>query len=621
MKTKTIFIGVSVFLYASFSISIASAETPNIIISEIQIQGDTANDEFIELYNAGDKEQDLKDFKLATVNISDNSIKDLIKSFLRTPFILGPNQYYLWANSNGEFGSFADASTTGSLTKGNTFGLFYKNILQNSFSWNENPRPNMSAFRNSPSSVWDFTNTTTPTNSKGEVYKKRIPCSEKSSENSVYLNEIFPNPKNENDEFIELYNATNGKILLKSWKIKDKVKIYPFSDAAAIDAKDYLILKKSQTGIELNNSNEQITLLDENGKIEDEVCYENTKEDVSLNHTNSGWRGGTPTPGVANQLNNLPETTERVPKKGYHGVEVDFDAQGKDTDHDTLHYTWDFGDGHKSYKEQTTHTYEENGTYTVTLKTSDDKEDVLETFTIKIESFPHPKVHIVSFVPNPAGSDTDNEWIIIENQEKKTINLKGYSIATGWKTLSNHPIREDFLIKPKSEARLTRAFSLFSLPNQKGKIELRAPDRKTLQDIKYKFEKSIAEDAVYQKEKGAPWKLVTSAPKNIPATTPAKNIEVIPPQTEPAPLPIPEEDKPEENNPASENQISLDPDRPKPQEILAYGTRAHLSDAITLTTLTMEETSSIIETTSSSRKSLFSQINASLNEALNNLHQ
>ncbi|MDP3957787.1 MAG: lamin tail domain-containing protein [bacterium] len=626
MKTKTIFISTFVFLYAFFHIPIARA---SIVLSEIQIQGDVAADEFIELYNNGSEEQNLKDFKLATVNTADNSIKDSIKSFSGTSFILSPGQYYLWANSNGEFGPFADTSTTGSLTKGKTFGLFYKSVLQDSFSWDENLRPNMSALRSI--STWSFTNTPAPTNSKGEVYKKRIPCSEKMKGDSVRLNELFPNPKNEDDEFIELYNTTDEEILLKSWKVKDKVKTYSFSaDTDIIGAKSYLALEKSQTGIELNNSDERVTLIDGSEKTVDETCYENTKEGVSLNYVPGVWRGGTPTPGAANILNNLPETKEKVPKKGYHGVAVDFDARGKDSDHDSLKYTWDFGDGHKSYKEETSHTYEENGTYAVTLKTNDGKEDVVETFTLEIQSYKAPEVRITSLMANPAGSDTDNEWIILENREKKTVNLKGFGVATGWKKLSNHPIREDFFIGPKAEAKLTRAFSLFTLPNQKGKIELRAPDGKVLQEIKYKLEKSIAENTVYQKKKGQKWKFEESLVKDVsPPDTPAEvdketNDDALvlgvsdivqDKSTEPE-----AENVPNQTKEYIENQLSLDPDRPLPQDILAYGTRVKVPDTITLTPISAQEIAPLPEMERPSltlAERLASQINASLNGLLN----
>jgi hypothetical protein len=118
----------------------------------------------------------------------------------------------------------------------------------------------------------------------------------------------------------------------------------------------------------------------------------------------------------------------------------------------------------------------------------------------------------VSFAPNPKGNDSDLEWIEIENREKREVNLKDFSIATGTKkkSIANHPIREDFVVPAKSVKRLTRKHSLFTLGNERGHVELRSPDGKVLQDLKYKFDKSLADDAVLRKEKGQTLALVAA---------------------------------------------------------------------------------------------------------------
>jgi hypothetical protein len=131
--------------------------------------------------------------------------------------------------------------------------------------------------------------------------------------------------------------------------------------------------------LSLNNANETVSLFDSSETLIDAVRYEKTKRGISLNYAPSGWRGGRPTPGTRNILNNLPETKERIPKKGYRGVPIVFHARGRDIDGDTLKYVWDFGDGHKSYKAETSHAYEKNGVYAVTLATTDGAEDTTET--------------------------------------------------------------------------------------------------------------------------------------------------------------------------------------------------------------------------------------------------
>ena len=80
------------------------------------------------------------------------------------------------------------------------------------------------------------------------------------------------------------------------------------------------------------------------------------------------------------------------------------------------------------------------------------------------------------------------------------INLKNWSVATGWKNLINHPIREDFKIKAGKSKKLLRDICGFTLTNTRNKLELRSPDGKAVQKIKYDHgEKSIEEDEVYKK--------------------------------------------------------------------------------------------------------------------------
>jgi len=661
MKIKIIFIGVSVFLYAFFSIPIAQAQTPpsTIRINEIAWMGtDTSQyGEWIELYNSSSSEIDLKDWKLyKKKNGADAIIVSLTKK-------ISSNSYYLierttpstpdpipgieddaegWKESglsnSGEFLILKDAS-------GNTV-----DSVDGSNGWKINGSSKTVGDNTVPKKTAQYIDATwqtllpTPKAENGDETEKKDENknnNELSTSHSVRLNEVLPDPSAKGDagEFIELYNFGMEPTDISGWKILDAAAIKKKSEGTPLSENDYLIFPNipiidsrkyfvakdtdSWFHITLNNTNETLSLFDKSDTLIDSMHFDKTTSNISLNYTASGWRGGTPTPEKINQPNNLPETSEKVPDEGYKGVEVNFDAKGKDSDNDTLKYTWDFGDGHKSYKEITTHTYEENSTYTVTLKTTDGKDDTEEIFTIKIESMPRKDVRITSLLPNPSGNDTGNEWLLIENREKKSVNLKDYSIATGWKKLSNHPIREDFIIGPKKEARLTHDFSLFTLPNQKGKIELRAPDGKVLQKIEYKLDKPVAENAVYHKEKGSAWKW-EALPKKIGVAPQKEIVPLVPVPQEVKPTEIPQpiqEDTPIEPIKTKSDQISLDPDRPLPQDVLAYGTRVQMPDSITLALSSDEKVTITPEPKSppiSSENSLFSQINTTINAFLNN---
>lgn len=556
---SVLFFLLSLFFWLSLSWHIPPAKATEtfspIILSEIQIDGkDSAGktvgeDEFIELYNPTAQPVTLAGLKLCRK--TSGTTTSQIKSFTSGDTI-AKESYFLFANSEGIFSALADAKTKSSpLAKNNSVALAddctAPTIILDSIAWGSGKKfNNTTALRDNPASgnslsrdltnlLWTESNAPSPKSSSPNIPPPPDPVPDPtppanpipSKSASVRINEIFPNPETKGDsgEFIELYNFGSEKADISGWLLRDATQSgkYIFPSGTSISASGYFVVTDQSFTISLNNTNETLSLFNQTGLLIDTAHYEKTKEDVSLNFTPVGWRGGTPTPGLPNLINNLPETHKKVPKKSFKHTPTIFDATSKDEDGDTLKHTWDFGDGHKSYKKKTTHRYEKNGTYTVTLTTNDGKEDSVETFRLKIESYDTPKIRITALSPNPRGKDNDNEWMLIENREKKTVNLKDFSIATGWKKLTNHPVREDFFIPPKQEVRLTRADLLFTLPNQKGRIELRAPDGKVLQKIKYRLEKSLAEDTLYKKEKGKQWTWEESASTITQKTSTEKN--------------------------------------------------------------------------------------------------
>ncbi len=543
--------------------------TAGVFLSEVQIAGNKSDDEFIELYNSFDGSFDLTGYQLRrkTESGSESSIKVFEKKS-----IIPAHGFFLWANSGGIFKKpLADAETSSSaLADNNSIALYTKSgvagVLVDSLTWGKgalfqsgvsvfpNPAKNTSLVRDVNTLAWLLSNSSTPTNSIGLTYIPPPPAPPPpiptpppiSKPSTVRVNEVFPNPsaKNDQGEFIELYNFGSLPQDISDWLIHDNSAggQYIFPAGTLIVPDSYLVITDTTFTFSLNNSDETLSLFDSHHVLIDTMSYATTKEDVSLNYTASGFRGGRPTPSSANKLNNSPEITKEVPDEGYRGVPALFNAKGKDADGDSLKYTWDFGDGHKSYKDDATHTYEDSGTYQVTLTTTDGSDDTVEHFTIEISRFPEPTVRVTALMPNPNGRDTDREWLLLENREKKSINLKGFSIATGWKKLSNHPIRDDFFIPSKATAYLTHINASFTLPNKKGKIELRLPGGKVIQKIKYKLEQEIADDIIYRKEKGQDWQwqtelkqavtrntALTIAPRTVKALRPPESVSPVAP--------------------------------------------------------------------------------------------
>lgn len=517
-------------LFSLFFLFPSIAEA-NIILSEIQVGGDKAADEFVELYNDGDESVSLKDYSLRRKSQSEATVKGSSLKTFGSSDIIPAKGYFLWASSAGIFKDLADVTTSGGLSENNSLGLFDKNgNLIASLTWGSghalpfspaqfgNPDKKESFVQDRDTLDWSKTKQTSATNSKGEVWEEETPPPpDPKPFSQIVINEVFPNPKEKGDlgEFIELYNPLLEAVDLSGWEIHDASASgkYIFLSGKSIGSRGYLVITDEDFSLSLNNGKETLTLFDAEKRVVHSVGYDKTKEGVTLNLVGNKLRGGkVPTPGDENILNTDPVTKERVPKKGYRDIPVSFSAKGKDSDGDKLKYTWDFGDSHRSYKGETTHKYKAAGKYTVTLTTDDGTDTITENFDIEIEKYKAPKLRIVALSPNPKGKDSEFEWIEIENKEKKTIDLQGFSIATGSKSkkLTNHPIRESVEIKGKSVKRLTREDALFTFPNQKGSVELRDPTGEVIHRFKYKFEKSLKEGIVLKKEKGKSLTLLTT---------------------------------------------------------------------------------------------------------------
>lgn len=327
----------------------------------------------------------------------------------------------------------------------------------------------------------------------------------------IRINEVLPDPeKNKGEEFIEIFNYNEEKVDLEGWILRDGSKTgkYIFPKDSLIGANDYLIIYKKDFKFALNNSgNENVMFLNPDEKVADEISYSGSKDSASYNYSADGWRWSKfLTPGEDNKFNNLPTSKLKIEKKIYKNMLTEFRVSAKDKDKDKLKFVWDFGDGHKSYLKNTKHKYEKSGTYKVSLKISDGSEDVFKTFEVKAGKFPKSELKITGVKANPKGKDTNLETIKIKNNSKKKINLKNWSVATGWKNLYNHPINKKIILKPGETKEITRKYSLFALNNKQAKIELRRPDGSVASKVKYSKKEGIRDDETYEKtEDGWEW--------------------------------------------------------------------------------------------------------------------
>ncbi len=122
----------------------------------------------------------------------------------------------------------------------------------------------------------------------------------------VFINEILPNPKgaDETDEWIELFNTNNFDIDLSGWQIKDSagtITSFKIPPSTTILAGGYLVFKRPDTKIMLNNSGDGLILFAPDNKIIDSVNYTTAPLAQSYNKSSTKWAWSiAPTPGTKN---------------------------------------------------------------------------------------------------------------------------------------------------------------------------------------------------------------------------------------------------------------------------------------------------------------------------------
>ncbi len=135
----------------------------------------------------------------------------------------------------------------------------------------------------------------------------------------VVINEILPSPEGTDDqgEWIELYNQNNFEVDLSGWKIEDMEgakTTYAFDKNTKIAPNGFLVLKRPETKITLNNSEDGLNLFWPNDKIVDSLSYIKASVNQSYNRVASDWQwSANLTPGSANKViqpasNSLPKT-------------------------------------------------------------------------------------------------------------------------------------------------------------------------------------------------------------------------------------------------------------------------------------------------------------------------
>jgi len=121
----------------------------------------------------------------------------------------------------------------------------------------------------------------------------------------IIINEFLPNPsgKDEEEEWIEIYNDSDSIIDISDWQLDDEASgsaPFIFPQNTLIAPKSYIIFSRQITSIALNNDKDSVRLLLPEGVIFQEINYEKPPQGKSSARTEEGFVWSVPTPGLAN---------------------------------------------------------------------------------------------------------------------------------------------------------------------------------------------------------------------------------------------------------------------------------------------------------------------------------
>jgi len=321
MKIKTV-LGI-LFVMGFFIFSGArAADQPDVVINEIAWMGTTtsATDEWLELKNNTSENINLSGWLLKTTD-------EKIKAYLTGQ--IPANGFYLLERTDDTTvaGIKADFIYKGSLgNEGQSLELYKDSatlIDTAAFSskWPAGDNTKKLTMERAADS-WQTSNTINGTpkaeNSAGTITAKAEPtdaqpalealATPKSYPAGIVINEILPAPEgpDETQEWIELYNTNTFEVDLAGWKIKDAkgtITAYTFGNGKKIAGNGYLLLKRPETKITLNNDEDTVNLLFPNGTIASTVSYKEARKSQSYNKTGASWSWSVHvTPGSQNNI-------------------------------------------------------------------------------------------------------------------------------------------------------------------------------------------------------------------------------------------------------------------------------------------------------------------------------
>ncbi len=405
-----------------------------ILINEIMIDPHEGEKEWIELYNAGTGDVILDGFTL------DDGV-GLIASPTGT---IAAHGFFVVELKSNKLNNDGDAlllkNASGDVVDALSFGTWDDgNILDNALA----SQKGNTLMRKNPETTdnnrEDFFETSHPTKGSEnifvevpveEVMRETSPSNESLNQSkdgggtsnvevppsfppgSLVINELLSDPGVEDEEFVEIFNTTNASINLEGVKLRDGGGSLT-ELTGTLAGHGFFVVEKPKGN--LNNTGDQLTLLDPSGAILDTVTY-------------GSWDDG-------NMLDNAPLAQE--------AMSLARKVDGFDSDNDNLDFVATL---------EITAGWGNSIRFPVPQK---------EESEIALASV---KLVLNEVLPNPVGDDTKDEFIEIYNPTTSSVSLVGWKISD----TNNHYTIHEKVLGPKDYAVFLRSVTGISLNNTGG---------------------------------------------------------------------------------------------------------------------------------------------------------
>lgn len=494
---------------------------PVIYINEFVSDPTDNEQEWVEIYNAGEVSVDLNGWTLEEGSKSKTALSGTI---IPEQFkIISPIQGSL--NNDGDIIFLKDEM--GDIFDQVAYGNWNDGQLDDNAPVASDPASTARKFDGSDTGnpAQDFIVATLPTKNKSN--SSLNDPAQLDNEAKIIINELLPDPAGDDiDEFIEIKNQETHPVNLTGWVLQDESKKRYTIAQTSIAAAGFYVVKRTQSGIALNNNTETLYLYAPDGELKDKIDCKEAKEGQSWSRFTDGWQWtSTLTPGKENVLtsaNHTPKISLDIPAQVLLNHTIELDAGDSfDEDDDELSFAWSI-DGQDFSGDSVKYVFTSLGAHTLHLAVSDGKEETNKEMQIevveKLSTSGLKNLYISEALPNPVGDDSA-EWIELYYDGASPLDLAGFKLddeeggSPAYKIPENKIFPGQYLLFPRQETKL-------ALNNTGDKVRLFDAQGNLIQETVYSG--TVPEGLSWSRQSGGQYIWTAPTPGDVNSTTVAE---------------------------------------------------------------------------------------------------